>query len=158
MKNSEFWVLMRKNMEPNDSGAGHYYPGPSLPPLYIVELTSDEIVYLWPSRPQFDSLCLVCSHLTERFVGVCKSNVPAGYPCQFQAVPEAEMNQDFDDFLIDGEYIAECGCYYSFNDFIRQNNYTDEDYMFYRLGTFASIRNARQEFIHIYNQIMPYMK
>ena len=158
MKNSEFWVLMRKNMDSNTFGAEKQHSGRKLPPLCIVELTPDEIIYLWPSRPQFDSLCLVCSHLSERSVGVCRSNVPAGYPCQFQAVPEAEMNQDFDDFLIDGEYIAECGYYYSFNDFVRQNNYSEVDYMFYRLGTFASIRNARKEFIHIHNQIMPYMK
>lgn len=158
MKNSEFWVLVKKTMEPNSSGAGKHYPGRSLPSICIVELTPDEIVYLWPYRPQFDSLCLVCSHLAERSVGICKAHVPAGFPCQFKAVPEAEINQDFDDFLVDGEFIAECGYYYSFNDFIQQNNYTENDFMFYRIGSFASIRSAREQFKQMHQQIMPYMK
>lgn len=107
MKNSEFWVLVRKSMESSEPAADKQYPSRVLPHICIVELTSDEMVYLWPYRPQFDSLCLVCSHLTEQSAEICQSNVPAGFPCQFQAVPEAEINQDFDDFLIDGEYIEE---------------------------------------------------
>jgi len=154
MKNSEFWVLVKKKMDPSDPIGSKENPEHTLPPVCIAELTPDELVYLWPSRPQFDSLCFACSHLSERSIGVCKSNVPAGFPCQFQAVPEAEMNQDFDDFLIDGEYIVECGYYYSFNDFIRQNNYTEDNFMFYRIGTFASIRIARQEFRQMLQQIM----
>ena len=75
---------------------------------------------------------------------ICQVNVASGYPCNFQVVPEAILSQDFDDFLIDGEYHAECGYYYSLEDFKRQNGYTEEEFVSFKLGEFPSIRGARR--------------
>lgn len=145
MKHSEFWLIVKKSSDATDSVKEGMLARLKLPGLSIAELTSDEIVYLWSYRPMFDSLCLVCSKLNQRGLIACKTNVPDGYPCGFKAVPEAEMNQDFDDFLIDGEHLAECGYYYSIEDFKRLNGYSDEQYLFHALGKLPSIRAARKQ-------------
>lgn len=144
MMNSQFWVMVKKQ----DDGLGrrpvNEYPGHGLPAVSIVELTQDELVYVWPRIPRYDSLCLACMNMKQRCHDVCQSDVRSGYPCRFEAVPESELCQDFDDFLVDGEYLAECGYYISFEDFRKQNGFTEQHFHFHGIGTFPSIRAARQ--------------
>lgn len=144
MRNNEFWVMCKKKIYASSvlSDPGHL--SRNLPSVCIVEVTQDELVYIWPSVPCYDSLCEFCQHQPERSEAICSTNIPTGYPCQFHAVPEAAVNQDFDDFLIDGDYLAECGYFHSFADFKRHNGYTEEDYLFLMLGYFPSVRAARQ--------------
>lgn len=158
MKNSEFWVMVKRNDPAQTGKSSSDYPGSSLPSIFIVEVSPDEIVYLWPYKPHFDSLCLVCKNYHQRCFEVCKAHVPKGYPCNFQAVPEAEVNQDFDDFLIDGEFIAECGYYYSFDDFLRQNGFSDKHFLYYRIGTVQSIRGARHQLLITHQKLAPFNK
>lgn len=145
MKNSQFWVMFKKRINAFDVVASSQYPSQNLPSVSIIELTEDEIVYVWPMEPLYASLCLVCKNLNLHSHEICHSDVQPRYPCNFQAVPEAILSQDFDDFLADGEYLAECGYFHSFEDFKRQNGYTDENFLFAMLGSFPSIRHARQE-------------
>lgn len=151
MRNNEFWAMVKKPVLNSNDLINHRHPYNMLPAFCIIEWTKDELVYVWPKEPNFKDLCFVCKNMKLNSSSVCKSDIPSGYPCNFKAVPEAELSQDFDDFLVDGEYIVECGYYYNFEDFKRQNNYTDEDFIFIFLGTFPSIRYAREAFYAMSN-------
>lgn len=142
--NSEFWVMAKK--QENDFFRVHEkdHPWHLLPSVSIVELTPDELVYVWPRIPKYETLCMACLNMKQRCHDICQTEVLPGYPCRFEAVPESEQCQDFDDFLIDGEFLVECGYYISFEDFKRQNRFTDKDFFFYGIGSFPSIRGARR--------------
>ena len=144
MINSEFWVMVKR--EENGLLRIHdtNHPRHLLPTVSIVELTPDELVYIWPRIPKFETLCMVCLNLKKRCHDICQAEVLPGYPCRFEAVPESEQCQDFGDFLIDGEFLTECGYYTSFEDFTRTNGFTDQDFYFHRIGSFSSIRAARR--------------
>ncbi len=144
MFNSQFWVIFKKRINASNVLPNTKRSGSDLPAVCILELTSDGLVYLWAREPEFHGLCMVCKNLQAKSSAVCNSDVPAGYPCHFQAVPEAILSQDFDDFLVDGEYFAECGYFYSFEDFKRQNGLSETDFFWYSLGYFPSIRGARK--------------
>lgn len=153
MKNSQFWVMAKKNITGSRLSENSAYPAKNLPPISIIELTPDELIYIWPKDPLYATLCLVCKNMSLRSKDICQVNVRSGYPCNFQAVPEAILSQDFEDFLIDGEYHAECGYYYSLEDFKHQNGYTDEEFVCFKLGEFPSIRRARQALIEAVNAL-----
>lgn len=146
MRNSEFWVMFKKsNVEAPSFGVpGHF--AIKRPSVFIVELTSDEMVYIWPIEPLYDSLCLVCTHQNKRCSEVCKPVTVSGFPCLFEPVPETQLSQDFDEFLYDGDYLEVFGYFYSFQDFKRQSGCSDESYFSLHLGSLSSIREARQVF------------
>lgn len=141
---NDYWMLLKRGKPAHDESAGTIPLGISLPPACIVEWTQDELVYVWPVRPQYESLCDVCNNSNLRSPQTCNMDVRSGYPCSFDAVPETAISQDFDDFLIDGDYLSECGYFHSFSDFAREHGISQEDYFFCNLGIFSSIREARQ--------------
>lgn len=146
MRNSEFWVMFKKSKSEATSIGPTGFPANRLPSVFIVELTSDEMVFIWPIEPIYDSLCLVCAHQNNRCSEVCKPVTAPGFPCIFEPVPETQLSQDFDDLLYDGDYLEVCGYFYSFHDFKRQHGYSDESYLSLHLGPLSSIREARQVF------------
>lgn len=140
---SEFWVMRKKDGVPSAGCAVSSYPGSNLPTACIVELTPDELVYVWPLHPKLDSLCLVCSNQDCCSSQICQQDITPGFPCKFQAVPEAPMSQDLEDFLVNGDFLVECGYFHSFEDFRKVNGYSYEHFYFAFLGHYASVHLAR---------------
>lgn len=144
MRVNQFWVMHKKQgnlipLRPEQLQAFR-----KLPSVCIVELTPDELAYIWPQNPQFTSLCEVCENAADQNPLICVKNVIPGYPCNFDAVPEAELSQDFDDFIIDGDFLFECGYFYSFEDFKKMSGFTEYLFDFSFIGAFPSVRVARE--------------
>lgn len=140
---NDYWLLLKRNASAHDYSAGLISPGVTLPSACIIEWTQDELVYVWPVRPQFESLCGVCNHVSQQSPQICNTDVKPGYPCSFDAVPETAVSQDFDDFMIDGDSLSECGYFHSFSDFAKEHGLSQDAYFFCNLGIFSSIREAR---------------
>lgn len=141
---NDYWLLLKRGSSDQNVLSGALCPAADLPASCIVEWTTDDLVYVWPVRPQYESLCSVCKTTDLPSPEQCNPALEPGYPCRFDPFPEAELNQDFDDMLIDGDYIMECGYFHSFSDFARQHDITSENYILCNLGIFSSIREARQ--------------
>lgn len=141
---NDYWLVLKRESSGQNAHSGGGYSVVDFPSSCIVEWAKDELVYLWPIRPQFNELCSVCKNTGLSSPEQCNPAGKPGYPCRFDPFPEATLNQDFDDMLIDGDYITECGFFHSFSDFANLHYLTSENYFLCNLGIFSSIREARQ--------------
>lgn len=152
MKN-EYWVMCKLEQPSPGSPLVEKYRGGDLPHIFIVELTPDEMAFLWPVVPAVNSLCDVCELQNVRCTEFCKVGAPSGRICNFKAVPEVQASQDFDSILVEGEYFAVSGYYRSFEDFKHVHQYTDDHFGFFLLGMFDTISDARYKLNEMYQRM-----
>lgn len=147
MSISSYFVLLKRN--PSEP-----LPGPvlQLPPVSILELTSDGMAFIWPVEPNREDLCLYCdtyqsvpddifqhySYQDEH----CQPPVVEGYPCNFVEFP-GHHHQDLSAYLLDGDCMDLGGYYLSLRDFRLAHEYDAEDVLTRSLGIHRGIASAR---------------